>query len=226
MTEAPISGSRTEDPSGKLSFRHYTPGDLERCAEFSADAWAGLFPFAGKEGELNVMRFSVEFYAATATWQEVACVSDKVVGMLFGKIKSDLPRLAGLGTVLADSRVHLRFLLGRFGKVPNRMKIVRLAIADDRNIRNNSPEADGEVTFLVVDEGFRGRGIGKELMDRFVAYARSKHVKKITVNTTEPVCNWEFYEQYGFRRYRSFKDGLSSYGLKRDAKILILELEL
>jgi ribosomal protein S18 acetylase RimI-like enzyme len=226
MAEIAISHLEIEDPQGGPSFRHYVSKDLERCAQISASAWAGLFSFAGKEGEINLMRFSVDFYAATATWLEVACISGEVVGLLFGKIESDLPRFAGMRTFLTDSRTYLKLLLGRFGKIPKRMKIMRLATADDRKIRNNSPEAEGEVTFLVVDEAFRRRGMGRQLMDRFVAYARSKNVKKITVNTTDPICNWEFYEQYGFRRCGAFVDGLSSYALKREVKISILELDL
>ena len=209
-----------------MSFRNYGFEDRERCAQISASAWPEIFSFAGEEGEANLMRFMVEFYSATATWQEVACISDKVIGVLFGKVNLDLPRFGRIRTFLTDSHVYLKLLLGHFGKIPKRMKIMRLAISDDKNIRANSPRADGEVTFLVVDEAFRGRGIGRQLMDRFVGYARSKNAKKITVNTTDPVCNLEFYKQYGFRRYSAFRDGLSSYALKSEVKILILELNL
>ncbi len=226
MVGAASSHLQSEDSPEGPSFRHYMAKDLERCAQLSARAWAGLFSFTGKDGELNLMRFSVDFYTATASWQEVACMSGEVVGLLFGKIDSDLPRFAGVRTFLTDSRLYLMLLVGRYGKIQKRAKIMRYAIADDRNVRNNSPEAEGEVTFLVVDEAFRGRGIGKQLMDRFVTYARSKNVRKITVNTTDPICNWDFYEQYGFGRYRSFKDRLSSYSLNKETKMLILELDL
>jgi len=226
MTEAGISQLHGRARQGELSFREYRSEDLERCTELSTSAWRGLFSFAGKEGETNLMRFTVDFYTATATWQEVACISDNAVGVLFGKVSLDLPRLARTRTFLTDSRVYLKLLLGHYGKIPKRIKVTRLAITDDKNIRKNSLEADGEVTFLVVDEAFRGRGIGRQLMDRFVAYARSKNAKRITVNATDPICNWEFYEQYGFRRYSAITDGLSSYALKREVKMLILELSL
>ena len=226
MTEAGDSDLQGPVQKGELSFRAYGVEDLERCTQLSTSAWRGLFSFAGEEGEANLMRFSVEFYTATATWQEVACISGNVVGLLFGKVDSDLPSFAAIRTFLADSRVYLKLLAGSYGKIPKRTKVMRLGISDDRNIRANSPVADGEVTFLVVDESYRGMGIGRQLMDRFVAHARSKNAKKITVNTTDPICNWEFYEQYGFKRFSSFRDGLSSYALNREVKMLILELNI
>lgn len=226
MSESRTSDRQTAGQQEAPSFRDYRSEDLERCAEIAAGGWPEIFAFAGKEGAASLMRFMVEFYGATATWREIACVSDNIVGVLFGKINLGQPRFGWMRTFLTGSQVYLKLLLGSYGKISKRMKIMRLGISDDRKIRANSPKADGEVTFFVVDAALRGRGIGRQLMDRFVASARSKNAKKITVYTTNPGSNWEFYNRYGFKQYSAFRDAFTSFALKEEVKALIFVLDL
>ncbi|MBI4813781.1 MAG: GNAT family N-acetyltransferase [Methanobacterium sp.] len=63
-----------------------------------------------------------------------------------------------------------------------------------------SPDNEGEIDSIYVEEGYRGHGFGDELIKRSLEWMDKKGVKKKTVNVA--VGNQDamsFYERYGFR---------------------------
>jgi GNAT superfamily N-acetyltransferase len=79
---------------------------------------------------------------------------------------------------------------------------------------------------LVVDDKFRGIGIGRQLLERHLEHARMKGVGVISVYTTDPGCNWGFYEAYGFKKAVEFDDDIGSYLEGVRSKGLIFTLDL
>lgn len=202
-----------------LTFREYRKSDLERCVEITAEAWPELKP-----GGLD--RATMEWYGWPATWKQVACVSDVPVGLLFGKMFGEIGPLGRLRASLSHAAVYVKMLFGLYGKTPNRLKSLRGGVAGDKDIAKNTPDADGEITYFVIDSAYRGRGIGKELLGRFVEHAKSRGASRISVYTTDPGSDWRFYETRGFTRYSTFRDGFMSVIRNEDVKAMFYVLEI
>lgn len=60
-------------------------------------------------------------------------------------------------------------------------------------------EFDGVLTLFIVDEYYRGLGIGKTLFNNLLKYLKQQQVKKIYLYT-DTTCNYYFYEKHGFKR--------------------------
>jgi acetyltransferase len=61
-----------------------------------------------------------------------------------------------------------------------------VALADDRivGVARYAMEPDGETDFaIVLADGWQGRGLGRELMTRLIAQARSRGVRRLTGTT-------------------------------------------
>lgn len=219
-----MSGLRSEENPDKrisaLSFREYRKTDLERCVKITAEAWPELVP-----GGLDVA--TMEWYGWPATWKIVACDSDSAVGLLFGRINSEVGALGRIRTSFGHATVYLKMLLGLYGKTPNKLASLRGGMAGDKDIAKNSPEVDGEITYLVVDSRYRGMGIGKELVRRFAEHAKEEGAKDISVYTTVPGSDLRFYEGYGFTRHgNSFRDGFMSVIRNEDVKAMFYVLDI
>ena len=219
MAETSSAGMKVKDALEAISFREYRPTDLERCLRITASTWPEIML-----GRLDLA--TLEWYGWPATWKEVACVSDSVVGLLWGKIFSDVGFLGGLRERLAHATAYLKLLLGFYGKIPHRLSLAKNGVIDGMSMARNYPEADAEVLYFVVDPAYRGKGIGKRLMDRFVEHAKSRGAKRISVYTVDPGSDLGFYERYGFKRYSSFRDRFMSAIGNREVKGIIYVLDL
>lgn len=209
-----------------VTFRKYEPGDLGRCAALAVQAW----PMRGRSGpelsEPSGFEKWIESTAKSSTWAEVAVASGEVVGFLFGSVDS-LRQKTGTVDRLGD----LFWMFGEFFS-GNRHKwriSVWTALSflfSEFLLEVNRPEADSDIHLLVVDAGFRGKGIGKAMVDRFVQMAKDAGARSVTLFTDDKISNWRFYELYGFRKVSSFYDGISSYfaGERATAMYYILEL--
>lgn len=218
MSEPLSAVSNDERPLESLSFREYRLDDLQKCVEITANTWPEL--------TRGMPLISVEWYQGSATWKEVACVSEELVGVLFGRIDSDLPVLGRLRITLTHVTMYLKLLFGLYGRVPHRLTVIRRAMSDDRRIAANTPEVDGEIAFFAVDAAYRRKGIGKALMSRFIDHAKKKGARRVSVYTTDPGSDWGFYERYGFRKHSSFRDGFMSFARNEDVTALIFVLDV
>lgn len=58
---------------------------------------------------------------------------------------------------------------------------------------------DGEVSLLIVDKNYRGKGIGKKMINKIFEYAKEDNMKNIEILTDES-CNFKFYENCGCKK--------------------------
>lgn len=216
----------TEDRGGEVVFREYEKTDLKRCAAISAQAWPEIIDYSSEREGIITMEAYVDFNRASSNWQEVACASGTVVGILFGRLDRDMTAWGRFRGRMVERMVYLKLILGLYGRIPNRLKLIRMGMADDREKLRNTPESDGEVAYFVVAKEYRGKRIGRTLMDRFLTHARERGAGRIFVLTTEPGCDWGFYERYGFRHYSTFREEFTSFLLKREARSLIFTIDL
>jgi len=82
-----------------------------------------------------------------------------------------------------------------------------------------------ETLLITSQSGYRG-GIGRAMMDAWVAESRGRGYGKTTV-CTDTQLSWDFYERYGFRRARSFDMNAYHYSLPEETVTgLIYSMEI
>jgi GNAT superfamily N-acetyltransferase len=193
-----------------LTFREYEKKDFRRCVEITAETWPEL---TGGRASADL-----EGYLWLATWRQLACIDNFPVGLLFGTIYSDLGALGRLKVPLMHATVYAKVLLGLYGKTPDRLAYIMGGIATEKDIKRSGPEADGEITFFEIDPVYRGKGIGKDLLQRFVEHAICKGASRISVNSLE-FESWRFYAMHGFTKLSAtFRDATHSKIRNEDIK--------
>ena len=55
---------------------------------------------------------------------------------------------------------------------------------------------DGEISILILNSNYRGKGIGKKMLSQIFEYARNNNMRNIQILTDES-CNFKFYEACG-----------------------------
>lgn len=66
-------------------------------------------------------------------------------------------------------------------------------------IENRVQEFDGELVLFIVDESYRGQGMGKKLTTLFFEYMKQTQTKHIYLYT-DTECNYGFYDKQGFEK--------------------------
>jgi GNAT superfamily N-acetyltransferase len=185
-----------------ITFREYEKKDFDRCVEITAAAWPEL---TGGRAAADV-----EGYLWPATWRQLACIDDVPMGLLFGTIYSDIGALGKLKLPLMSATVNAKVLLGLYGKTPDRLAWIMGGIATEKDIRRGRAEADGKINLFVIDPAYQGKGIGKDLLQRFVEHAISRGASSISVDSLE-FESWGFYVKNGFTKLSAtFRDALHS----------------
>jgi len=209
----------------KVQFRKFNKKDTSRCSELTVDAWSFVSALVPKEDMVKFMHLYVELNRIYSTWMEVACISDNIVGLFFGRVDSDYKMIAQFKAFFSFCMICIRMVCGRCGRVSAPFTLLRKLISDESNIKRNTPKSDGEVVFIVVDSEYRGRGIGRALMDRFLASAKKGNASVITTQSDEE-SSWGFYEKYGFQKCSTFHNDLASYIRNGDVKSFIYTIDV
>lgn len=84
---------------------------------------------------------------------------------------------------------------------------------DDTLLKNCASAFDGELVFFMVDEPYRGRGIGTSLLLLLHQYMRRAGVRKMYV-LTDTGCDYDFYDRHKFSRLMKKSVELPSERLK------------
>ncbi|UCE91881.1 MAG: GNAT family N-acetyltransferase [Methanobacteriota archaeon] len=204
MVGAVTVEDRTREEGSAVYIRPYLPSDRDRCVTMSVEAWPRMSSGLPGRTASDFWGMLLDIANDYSDVREVACASTSVVGVLLGRRRGSLSTRESISQV----RIFLSFLRSISRKLPLRTSTSMFCtlLLTEVKIMFNSPRSDGEVAFLVVDPRYQGRGIGLRLLDNFITQARSSDVHMISVYTTDPGCNWRFYEKRGFRRVAQFED--------------------
>ncbi len=218
------------DASGSIPsdvhIRKFAAADLLRCAEIATEVWPDVPESMTREEMTRLMKTYVEDSMIMSTRREVACVSDEVVGVIFGSIEGGGGLEDRIRMSVLRLSTWLRFVAHGRTSVLTRSSVLMKSIVTELKLIRARPETDAEVALLLVSQGHRGKGIGRLLIDRFLQEARSKSARTATVYTTDPGCNWHFYELCGFRKVGGFDDDLVSFVQGVDTKGLVFAIDL
>jgi len=88
---------------------------------------------------------------------------------------------------------------------------MRAFLARARNVRTK--EYDGEITLLLLDPAYQKLGIGRELMERAVAWCKS-HGSTLLCLDTDDTLDFAFYEHLGWKRVVEHPASVEIFGVK------------
>jgi len=206
--------------------RKFAAAHLLRCVEIATEVWPDVPESMTREEMTRLMKAYVEDSRVMSMWHEVACVSDEVVGVIFGSIEGGVGLEDRIRISLLRLYVWLRFVAHGMTSVLTRSSVLMKSIVTELKLIKVRPDTDAEVTLLLVSHDHRGKGIGRLLMGRFLQEARSKSARTATVYSTDPGCNWRFYEICGFRKVGGFDDNLVSFVQGVDTRGLVFAIDL
>jgi len=209
---------------GRFTVRRFDPGrDREaayRCYVdgFYQNSWP-LIEFAEPRLAMDL----IETNAAISGTAFIAEADGEARGLLIGYFPAELRSL--LRGFLLMAHFELKVLLRRYRMEP----IARMAwwkmTRGFFSFHFRSPKTPAEVLMLNSQKEYRG-GIGRALMDAWVAEVRARGYDKTTVGTDSTV-DWPFYERYGFTRVREFPINSFAYSMPgEDAWGYIYSLDL
>jgi len=209
-----------------LTFRRYNIKDLHRCGELIEDAWlVEIRSFFGKD-KLKGRETYVKLSLLESNWMELACDSQKIVGLLFGSINKPHSIVEFIKILFSSLAFIAQAVLGGSKKSLRLHKFLYNLLLEEIKIKINRPASNTEIELFIVDSRYRGRGIGRLLLDRFINAARNANIRIITVFTEDKACNWQFYEKYGFKKAATFYSNFTSYLIEESATGIIYTLEL
>jgi GNAT superfamily N-acetyltransferase len=214
------------DATDDSCVRGFDVADMRSCVEIAAEVWPDVPENMTVKEIVKLLKAYVSDSLAMATWREVVCVSDEVVGVVSGMIENDLTFWGRIKTTLLRARIWLGFVLDGRRYAFARSSVLARSILTEMRLARARPKTDAEVTLLLVRSDHRGKGIGRLMMRRFLEEARAKNARIVTVYTTDPGCNWQFYEICGFKMVGSFDDSLVSHLQGVDTKALVFAIDL
>ena len=116
-------------------------------------------------------------------------------------------------------------IIGKYGKFKGRLGYLNSMMKTNAQVESICRDFDSEVMLFIVDSNFRGKGIGRELMNHLVDYARNNGKKSVYLYT-DIRSNRKFYEIYGFTKLADFHDYHLSYVLGKKTMSFIYKIDL
>jgi ribosomal protein S18 acetylase RimI-like enzyme len=227
----PLASSRPGAPAmdeemihdGPL-FRQLRQDDANACSRLAFDAWIADPDENDGVTDPLVMEGYVQTFLVRSNWTEVVQDSGKVIGLLFGRIRN-LGENAGSRSLATKLRMVPQFLFGIRGQHISPIVLLHFFMTEFM-VLVNVPNSDAEVNLIIVGSKYRGKGLGRKLMERFLGAARDAGCRRVTLYTDDKASNWKFYEIIGFRKVATFHDSLTSYFVERDANGIVYVLDL
>ena len=148
----------------------------------------------------KVRKLVLEIYLRSCleeqTYTKVVETQGKVIGILCGRSDADYKRSVWTPYTCGLLGRLLKLHLTKEGSAT--IKAYRdFSKIYKELIQGREEDFDGELTLLLVDENYRGTGIGKQLTQRFLNHMKKAGGQSIYVYT-DTGCNYGFYDRLGF----------------------------
>lgn len=134
-----------------------------------------------------------------ATYKQVAELDGIIVGVIMGYADKDF-NIFGMLFHSAETLFHgLKTRLAANEAGFDSQPVDKLFATYKKLIKGRSKNYNGILTLFIVNEKFRGTGVGSTLLQRVETYFQDNNVKKFYLYT-DTTCNFEYYEHHGFDR--------------------------
>ncbi|MBW3087332.1 GNAT family N-acetyltransferase [Bifidobacterium sp. 82T24] len=145
------------------------------------------------------------------TFMRVADIDGQVAGLIVAADRRH-PR-TDHRLVLRQAAAGLRLLADAEGRRGLRTFAEYMATdrALDRDARGQGRRYDGEIVLFIVDDHYRGHGLGRLLFDAALAYFRDRGIDDVFLYT-DTGCDYGFYDHRGMERRCSRRVDLDQAG--------------
>jgi ribosomal protein S18 acetylase RimI-like enzyme len=183
--------------------------DYSRCEELVNIAWRFDKIFSSENLFILAKQLYTKGSYFSSNYHMVAEINGKVVGFIFGfNINHKKPK----GVLLFGLKSMFKLYFYRNNKKERNILIEAAALhgknresADSRNVN--------EIVLFVIDEAYRGLGIGCKLWNLFKDHCHYSNSEIIRVETNKLGASG-FYEKIGFRFYSNFNSPLHELATK------------
>ncbi|MDH3346350.1 MAG: GNAT family N-acetyltransferase [Kiritimatiellaceae bacterium] len=154
-----------------------------------------------EQADPNLIKDNIRAVTVFGNQNLVADVDGTAVGILAGSVGIG-PRAILSGLLKNAFGIFPKFAFNEYNASRKALKHMQLVI------RNYLPfslfkmpysRPFCEVLLFTLDKKYRGRGIGRMMMDEYINRARAGGGKWATV-CTDTTASWQFYPSYGFKR--------------------------
>lgn len=225
MSARGATAPRQEDRE-EVSFRRAELVDVPALARLARDAWPARPGKVSRESEAAGMEGYVEHSMNASNWREVALSSEGILGFLFGRIDGYRNVPAPKRSMLGELPQAIRSFFRKGRTTPWHFAMVWGIVLTELKLMVKMPRSDASIEMFIVNSKQRGRGIGTELIDRFLWAAEEAGSTLVTVYSDDRMSDWQFYERYGFEKIGTFHDNITSFYSGGDARGIILALGL
>lgn len=192
-----------------MEFRRLESSDIVDCSTIVTETWPWDMPGLTSEETMVANEWYVRLSLLYTDWAQLVINENEVIGFMFGSIPSRSNRPKFISLIRRTISVGKSFLF-LVKKIPRLITLCPTFLLTEFKLMLLLSESEACIQLFIVKENYRGKGIGKELLDRFVYDVRRNGINKIAVYTEDKTSNWRFYERYGFRKEASFYDNFIS----------------
>lgn len=178
-----------------IQLRPYQPQDRPYLEAIIRKTW-NYDRFCRPEVAAKMARVYLASCLCNQTFTAVALEDGRPVGIIMGKDRHTHRCPAGL--YIRQLAAIGSLLLSRQGRQVSRM-FGGVEGIDQALLKKTGVAYPGELAFFAVDEGCRGKGLGRGLFDAVVAYMQSRDIHRFYL-FTDTSCNYGFYEHMGMVR--------------------------
>jgi GNAT superfamily N-acetyltransferase len=203
-------------------FRKYLQTDIIRCAQLSVESWPAVFKLTDKDNAYKFMELYIAICLLDSDYVEVCCDDqNNVIGLMFGSI---LHRKSLKKEGVKRSALFRDYINGKYGNINNKYWFIISFFITEFKVWLYCKKFQSQVVLFIVDKRYQGKGIGKTLMSRYLESVKKKNIKSVYLYT-DIESNWMFYENFGFKRHKSFYDNGLSVMLGEKVKSFIYYID-
>ena len=179
-----------------IKYLPMTKEDHKDIKRLITEAWFSDYPFKEKYIKLYASGY-LNMYLSEADYKMVAKDGDKVVGFIFGNIK----KAPFKQRFISKFKLFIYFFYMLFS-YPGRRGLKITFITDKVNKKLLAPykkSHKNELILFIVDENYRGYGIGSTLEKMYTSALKEKGIKNVFL-FTDTYSNYQYYEHRGYER--------------------------
>lgn len=178
----------------KAILRDYESKDYLQCESLVNEAWEFDVNFKPQALANIAKQIYTKGSEINSNYMRVAEVDGSVAGFIFG-LNENLPRPRG--NFVFGLKITAKLLLVKPVLPTSRKEILNAFKTHEINRSELIDRGKSEIVLFVVDEKFKGQGLGKRLWSDFLANCQDSSVKSIIVETNKDGAA-SFYEKLGF----------------------------
>lgn len=177
-----------------ITYREYIDRDFDKIVRIVSNAW-GYSDFMPESIANSMAELDLLPCIRQHTFSQVVEDEGKIVGFILGnistnfidseydeRIKNNIENLKNTeeGLIAYDIRKNMKSI-------------------NEKLLANSGKDYKSELSFFAIDEEYRGKGIGKELLCRFIKYLKKNNISEFYLYT-DTSSDYKFYEHFGFNK--------------------------